>query len=222
MPPLRAPLRVCLVTDRRRFGGDELEMRQQITTTAAAAGRAGVDLIQVRERDLADRALVDLVSSVVEAVESTRTSVVVNDRLDIALAAGAHGVHLRADSLAPAAARGLVPPGFLIGRSVHGEDEARLVEQQGGADYLVFGTVFASRSKPDRAPAGIDALRRACAAVRLPVLAIGGMTVERAVDVARAGASGIAAIGLFIPSSHGLASMAQTIGRLRDAFDSGS
>ncbi|MCA1652313.1 MAG: thiamine phosphate synthase [Acidobacteria bacterium] len=183
------------MTDRRRFGGDDVAAREQVTATAAAAARAGVDLIHVRERDLADRALVDLVSSVVEAVAGTATAVVVNDRPDVALAAGAHGVHLRADSLPPHAVRRIAPPGFLIGRSVHSEDEARLVEQEGGADYLVFGTVFPSRSKPDRSPAGIDALRRACAAVRLPVLAIGGMTVERAVDVARAGASGIAAIG---------------------------
>jgi thiamine-phosphate pyrophosphorylase len=213
---------ICLVTNRRRFGGDDVAMRKQVAVTAAAAARAGVDLIQVRERDLVDRALLDLVSSVVEAVKGTLTSVVVNDRLDVALTAGAHGVHLRADSLAPAAARRIAPPGFLIGRSVHAEDEARLVEQRGGADYLVFGMVFPSDSKPDRPPAGIDALRRVCAAVRLPVLAIGGMTVERAVDVARAGASGIAAIGLFIPSSAGTAGMAQTVGRLRDAFDTRS
>lgn len=197
-------------------------MRERVAATAAAAARAGVDLIQVRERDLADRALLDLVSRVLAAVEGTLTSVVVNDRLDIALAAGAHGVHLRADSLAPAAARRIAPPGFIIGRSVHTEDEARLVEQHGGADYLVFGTVFPSASKPGRGPTGINALRRACAAVQLPVLAIGGMTVERAVDVARAGASGIAAIDLFIGSSDGSAEMAQTVGQLRDAFDTRS
>lgn len=185
---------ICLVTDRRRLpGGSETALVEQV----AAAARAGVHLIQIRERDLDARALRRLTSAAVEAVRGTASRILVNDRTDVALAAGAHGVHLRGDSASAARVREIVPPGFLIGRSVHSVDEAMQVTGAGGLDYLMFGTVFETASKEGVKPAGASALAEVAAAMPLPVLAVGGITVERLTAVARAGAAGFAAIALF-------------------------
>ena len=119
----------------------------RLVDLVAAAARAGIDLIQIRERDLDARRLIALVRRCVEAAEGTSTKVLVNDRADVAVAAGAHGVHLRGDSIAAAAVRSLIGDGALIGRSVHGADEARAVSGAGGVDYLIFGTLYPSASK---------------------------------------------------------------------------
>ena len=183
---------LCLITDRRRYGS----VRDLVGRVAAAA-RAGVDLVQVRERDLDGGALTDLVERLVDAVHQTKTRVLVNDRLDVALAAGAHGVHLRGDSMPAHRVRTIAPPGFLVGRSVHDSGEAAAVTREGGLDYLIFGTVFRTASKPGGAAAGVNALAGAVAATPLPVLAVGGITIDGLTQVARAGAMGYAAIGLF-------------------------
>lgn len=184
---------LCLVTDRRRAATTDALVRR----VAIAAG-AGVHLVQVREPDLDTRALLDLVKRLVAAVRGSRTRVVVNDRLDVALAAGAHGAHLPGSSLPAARARALAPPGFLLGRSVHATDEAAGACAGGGLDYLVFGTVFATGSKPEGRAAGAAALEEAVAvAAGVPVLGIGGVTVARAGAIARTGSVGLAAIGLF-------------------------
>jgi thiamine-phosphate pyrophosphorylase len=178
---------VCLVTDRR--GADPIEQARQ-------AVRAGVDLIQLRERDLAASSVAALVGALVNATAGSATRVVVNDRLDVALACGAHGVHLRGDSIPPAKARALAPAGFLIGRSVHDASEA--VQAASSVDYLIAGTVFPSVSKPEsQLLLGVAGLRAIVRSVRVPVLAIGGMTGDRIAEVAASGAAGIAAIGLF-------------------------
>lgn len=122
---------------------------------------------------------------------------VVNDRLDVALAAGAHGVHLRADSFAAPQARGCAPSPFLIGRSVHSVAEAADASAAGGLDYLVFGTVFPTPSKPGLPAAGVAGLAAVAAATTLPVLAVGGVTERQAGQVMSAGAAGIAAISMF-------------------------
>jgi thiamine-phosphate pyrophosphorylase len=133
-----------------------------------------------------------------EATQHTGTRVLVNDRTDIALAARVDGVHLPARAPDAARVRAIAPDGFLIGRSVHDLAEAELAQDSGGCDYVTFGTVFPSTSKPAGHPvAGIEGLGIVCARTRIPVLAIGGITVERAAAAARAGAAGIAAIGLF-------------------------
>ena len=191
---------VCLVTDRRRLPGsvDERDRRERLVRLVERAGRAVIDLVQIRESDLSGRALTDLVTRCVDVVRGTPTRVVVNDRLDVALAAGAAGVHLRSDSIDGARVRMAAPPGFLVGRSVHSAQEAELVAQVGGLDYLLVGTVFSSASKPANwAPAGVEELARATRAVKLPVLAIGGLTLENVAAAARGGAAGVAAIGLF-------------------------
>jgi thiamine-phosphate pyrophosphorylase len=184
---------VCLVTDRRALGG------RALIPWLREAACAGVDLIHIRERDLGDRDLVALVRDAVGAVRGTAARVVVNDRFDVALAAEAAGVHLRADSAAAPRVRSIAPAGFIVGRSVHGEEEAVAVAAAGGCDYLTFGTVFTSTSKAaGHQPAGMAALRRVCAGVRLPVVAIGGISIEGAAAVAAVGAAGVAAISLFI------------------------
>jgi thiamine-phosphate pyrophosphorylase len=178
---------VCLVTDRRRRPPIE---------QAAEAVDAGVDLIQIRERDLDASTLASLSLRIVEVTRGSRTRVVVNDRVDVALACGASGVHLRGDSMAASRVRTIVPQGFLLGRSVHERDEA--VTASPDADYLIAGTVFPTASKRGRIDLlGLDGLEAIAAAVRIPVLAIGGITLERAAEVAAAGAAGIAALGLF-------------------------
>ncbi len=185
---------LCLITDRRRFGA---VWEEALIDRVAQAARAGVHLVQIRERGLDARALTDLTKRALEAVRGTSTRVLVNDRLDVAMAAGAHGVHLRGDSMAAPRVRAIAPRGFLVGRSVHSRDEAKRVTDGGGVDYLLFGTVFATPSKPAVPAAGLRALADVVAATSVPVLAVGGMEPGRLRAVAGTGAVGIAAIGLF-------------------------
>jgi thiamine-phosphate diphosphorylase len=189
---------ICLITDRRRLARPD---EDGLVAQVAEAVRAGVDLVQVRERDLEGATLLRLVRRCVDEVRASSTRILVNDRVDVALAAGAHGVHLRGDSLPAARIRDIAPPGFLVGRSVHDEAEVHHVTRGGGVDYLVFGAVFETTSKPDRSPAGVDRLRAVVNITPVPVLAIGGMTSTRLSAVAATGAAGFAAIGLFTDTS---------------------
>jgi thiamine-phosphate pyrophosphorylase len=190
---LTRPPIVCLVTDRRRLPAPADDT---LVTLARHAAWAGVSVIQVREPDLDDRRLARLVSRVVEAVGGTATAVMVNERADVAIASGAHGVHLRGDAPPTLRVRACVPDGFLIGRSVHGREEAADVQE--GADFLIMGTIFPTASKPALlAPAGPEGLAGVCRAVERPVLAIGGVAAGNLAAVAGAGAAGIAAIDLF-------------------------
>ena len=196
MGTLRRPA-ICLVTSGAvRDPGDAAAIA--LLRLVSHASACGVNLIQIREPALGARALVTLVRRVLDGVDRSRTSVVVNERADVALACGTDGVHLRGDAMPASRVRTLAPEPFLVGRSVHGLDEAVEVDADGGADYLIFGTVFPSERKPsDHRLAGLAALRRVCEAVRRPVLAIGGIERDRLPDVAAAGAAGIAAIGMF-------------------------
>lgn len=197
---------ICLVTDRRR--ADPIAQ-------ARAAAAARVDLLQVRERDLEGAALASLVRAVLEAVRGSATRVVVNERLDVALACGADGVHLRADSIGVADARRIAPAGFLVSRSVHTCEEAAAIGD--AADYLVAGTLFPTASKPEQSDhLGEAGLRRIVSAARTPVLAIGGVTADTIHVVSRAGAAGIAAIGLFAAPD----SLDGLVRTLRSRFDS--
>ena len=187
---------ICVVT--RGRGDEGSDERSLLLRRLSAAAAAGATMVQVRERQFDDRRLLEFVRQVIVAVRPAGTAVLVNDRTDIALAAGADGVHLKSDAPSAAAVRRIVPAGFAIGRSVHTVAEATLLETADACDYLFFGTVFPSSSKPaDHPVAGVEALGQVCAASALPVIAIGGLSVERAAAVARAGAAGVAAIGLF-------------------------
>jgi thiamine-phosphate pyrophosphorylase len=217
-PPPRPIL--AMITDSRLYDLAGAGADARLAAVAAAAGRAaraGVDLVQVRERGVEAATLLDLTVRVRARLAGTSARCLVNDRSDVALAAGADGVHLPAAAPACARVRAMAPAPFLIGRSVHGVDEAIAVEAAGSCDYLVFGTVYPSLSKPAGHPvAGLEALARVCAAVRLPVLAIGGITVDRLAEVAAAGAAGAAAIGLFALGAQ--AELDETVAHARRVF----
>lgn len=207
-----------MVTDRRRYeAGSDAGNLAQLLAAIRRAARAGIQLVQIRERELTDRMLLAFVKDAIAAVRDTPARVLVNERTDIAVAAGAAGVHLRSTSASAARVRATAPDEFLVGRSIHSREEAESAVREGGCDYLLFGTIYQSTSKPDVHPAaGVDALRTVCAASPLPVLAIGGITLGRAAEVARAGASGIAAISLFAHGSEQV--LRQTADGIRNAF----
>ena len=190
----RRPI-ICCVTDRARLSNPSVS---GLIDHIRAVVDAGVGLVQVREPDLGDRVLTDLVRAAVEIGAERHVPVLVNDRMDVALAAGAAGTHLKEDSIRADRIRALVPAGFIIGRSVHNAEDAEAVAAAGGCDYLLFGTVYASASKPGQPAAGVEALADVCRRVTLPVLAIGGIDHSRVAAVAAAGAAGVAAIGAFI------------------------
>ena len=191
---------LCLVTDRRAVAPDARTVAAELAALERQvdeALQAGIDVLQIREGDLAARDLLALTGRVAHRAREAGTHVLVNDRADIALNLEDVGLHLKSDGPPASVLRGLAAAGRVIGRSTHDPVDSGLAE---GADFLVFGTVFPSGSKPPGAPpAGLDALRRACAAVAVPVLAIGGVTPDRVADCRRAGAAGIAAIGIFLP-----------------------
>jgi thiamine-phosphate pyrophosphorylase len=160
-----------------------------------------VDWIQIREKDLETSPLSALVRQAVDATRGTHAKILVNDRLDVALAAGAAGIHLGETSLPVGALaewrRSTGRAEFQIGVSCH-STEAACVAERDGADYIFFGPVFATPSKAAfGAPQGIERLRGVCASVRIPVLAIGGVNLENAPFCMEVGAAGIAAIRLF-------------------------
>ena len=190
---------LCLVTDRHRLCSETVAFeatRRRLVDQVKWAVTSNVDLIHVRERDLEAVDLASLVSDLVRVSRGSGTRVVVNDRVDIALACGADGVHLRHDSVPAEALRAITPDGFLVGRSVHGLAEA---ERAGPVDYLIAGTVFPTPSKPATIPLlGLDGLAEIVQAVAVPVLAIGGIGREQLDEVAATGAAGVAGIRLFI------------------------
>lgn len=176
---------LCLVTDRSATSGDLVER-------VAQAVQGGVDLVQLREKDLSGGQLLELAESLLKAIGGS-ASLIVNERADVALAAGAQGVQLGEDGLPVSAARTTVGSGALVGRSVHSVVRAAQAEAE-GADFLVVGTMFASRSHPGEAPAGPGLMRQISGKCRLPLIGIGGITPENAPEVIEAGASGVAVI----------------------------
>lgn len=211
MPPALKPV-LCYVTDRRSFPAAPAaaESVQDVPPARAIhslrnaiqrAAAAGASWIQIREKDLDARLLLDLVRFAMAETRAAGARVLVNDRLDVALAANAAGVHLGENSLPLETVnewrRSSGRVEFLIGVSCHSLESARAAEQ-GGADYIFFGPVFATPSKAAYgAPQGIERLREICAAVTIPVLAIGGINAENMQACGAAGAAGIAAIRMF-------------------------
>jgi thiamine-phosphate pyrophosphorylase len=160
---------------------------------AARAARAGVEMIQIRAKELSARALAELVRGAVAG--ALQSKILVNTRADVALACGAHGVHLPSGSMAPVTVRRITPAGFLIGVSCHVMGELRAAERE-GADFAVYGPVFPSVTK-SLTPIGLQAFREAAASVRLPVYALGGVTAQNASQCIAAGAAGVSGISLF-------------------------
>jgi len=192
---------LCYITDRRALASG------QVLPVILAAIDAGLDLIQIREKDLGTRDLLALASAAVEGVreKGARSSsgpvprIVVNDRLDVALAAGAGGVHLGGESL-PAATvcTALRAHGdFWVGVSCHSPEDTAAAEAA-GADYVVLGPIFETASKlPYGPPLGLGALERAAHGTRIPLLALGGITPGRVRSCIDAGAAGIAGVSIF-------------------------
>ncbi len=177
---------LMLVTDRNACGG------RPLAEVVAAAVDGGVNVVQLREKDLPARELLSLARAL-RGVCGTRALLLVNDRVDVALLCGADGVHLGEEGLPTAAVRQALPPSMRVGRSVHSVSGARQAESD-GADYVVVGTVFSSRSHPDVVPSGLELVRGIAARVSIPVLGIGGINADNADAVVQAGAAGVAVI----------------------------
>jgi thiamine-phosphate pyrophosphorylase len=193
------------ITDRTQFGDSESARRRGVLNQIRLAAEAGVDYIQLREKDLRVRELESLAreaAELVHAIPPPRPKFIVNSRIDIAIVAGADGVHLRSDDLPASDARAIFSKAGMadvcVAASCHTITEIAAAEAH-GADFAVFGPVF---GKGTQAGIGIEQLRAACnrpraAAARMPVVALGGVSLENASECITAGAAGIAAIRLF-------------------------
>ena len=176
-------LRLVAITD------DALERRGTLIDRTAAAVRGGATCVQLRLKNALPREVVDIARALIAAVD---VPVIVNDRADIALAAGAAGVHVGEGDLPVVAIRRFAPSGFVIGASLGGDRE---LENARDADYVGIGPLFSSGSKPDAGEAiGIDGFKRLAGLCELPAIAIGGITLERVPQIMDAGAAGVAAI----------------------------
>lgn len=188
---------VYLITDRRLLA--QQESRSNLTVLidfADRAAAAGVDMVQIRERDLPARDALFLTESIAQSVHRTGARVLVNDRADIAASSGA-GVHLTTRSLPVQAVRAAFGSQMMVGVSTHTFDEAKLADE-GGADFVVFGPVFETASKREYGePVGVEALHEVATRVQIPVLALGGINLSNFRKALDAGAAGVAGISMF-------------------------
>jgi thiamine-phosphate pyrophosphorylase len=189
---VRVDFDLYVVTDRQQTGG------RPLPTVVEAALRGGARAFQLREKDLAPRELYPLAQEMRQLTQAYSARLLINDRLDVALAVNADGVHLTTSSLPVGVARQLLGPERLLGVSTHSLAEAEAAAK-GGADFVVFGPVFFTPSKaPYGQPVGLDALRAVRAAVALPILGIGGVKKVNLDEVVATGVDGIAVISAVI------------------------
>jgi thiamine-phosphate pyrophosphorylase len=196
-------LQLYYITNRRQFPGDRPEQEQRLLAKIAECAAAGIEYIQLREKDLDTRVLEELALKAMAALGGSATKLLINSRTDVALACGAHGVHLPAHDLAASEARSIFARAGrsdpVIGVSTHSASEVALAEAH-GASFAVFGPVFEKNGSANSE--GLKQLRRIChrrdaAQPPMPVWALGGITLENARQCVTAGAAGIAAIRLF-------------------------
>ncbi len=186
LPLNRVGFRLCLVTDRRQTAG------RPLLTVVKAALRGGVEALQIREKDLLGRALLDLSVPLREATAEAGAALLINDRVTVSRAVGADGIHLRADHLPVPVVRHLLGDGGLIGVSAHHADEA-LAAESDGADFVLLGPVYDTPSKRAYGlPIGVRALEATAARLSIPIFAIGGITADRVTEATAAGAWGVA------------------------------
>ena len=189
LPALPYPA-LYLVTDRTYGPG------QSLTAMVTGAVEGGANMVQLREKDLPGGQLLALANTIRAAIQE-KALFLVNDRVDVALAAGADGVQLGEEALPVEAVRRLAGHRLLIGRSVHSLQGARQAEAQ-GADFLVVGTIFPTGAKPEAQPAGLDLLAKISRSVHIPFLAIGGVTSSNVAQVMAQGAAGAAVISAIL------------------------
>jgi thiamine-phosphate pyrophosphorylase len=196
------------VTEPRRVSAE-------LARAVALALDGGVDWVQLRNKSASAGSMYAEAAQLLKATQQHAAQLSINDRLDVALAVGADGVHLAGQSLPVDAAVRLAAARVLVGRSVHGLDEA-VAAAAAGADYLTFGHVFPTTSHPGVPPRGLAELRAIVEAVDVPVLAIGGITIDNLDDVLQTGCAGIAVISAILADAH----PQQAAARLRVAMDS--
>jgi len=189
------------ITARQQLEPPSVEtLRRKVQASLAA----GVDYVQLREKDLAGKHLATLISEIQELPEKNRSRralhLLVNERLDVALASGADGVHLPSDSLPLSTVRARAGSAAVVGISCHSEDEV-LQAGRDGASYVLVGPVFSTPSKAESRPLGVRALREICRRSPAPVFALGGVSRDNAESCVRAGAVGVAGIRLFQQTS---------------------
>ena len=184
----RSRLRTCMITG--------FAEREALFQHIAHALESGVDWVQLRSREASGRDLESFVSQLLARHPDARAKILVNDRFDLALAARLGGVHLPADGLPVADVRRSAPPELAIGRSTHSVAEVRDAAQN-GADYVFFGPIYPTKSKPGHPGVGLERLAAASRAASIPVYALGGISPQRIDAVFAAGAAGVAAIALF-------------------------
>lgn len=210
---------LCYITDRSQFPGNEASRRRCLLEKIAEANRCGINYVQLREKDLPARDLEVLAREILAlrtGNQELKTGFLINSRTDIALASGADGVHLRSVDMSPSEVRKLwthcgagAPARVTIGVSCHTPAEVAHAAAE-GADFAVFGPVFEKKSAQ---PRGLNALREACRE-KIPVLALGGVTLENAELCIQAGAAGIAGIRLFQENE-----IKEVVGKLRKSTD---
>ena len=190
------------ITDRSQFPEGELERQELLLQNIGQAARCGVDYVQLREKDLSARDLETLAREALARIRATgsATRLLINSRTDVALAVGADGVHLRSKDISPEdvrkiwrTARGAAGP--IVGVSCHTAADVMAAEKS-GADFVVFGPVFAKKDAVEAGATGLELLRSVCRS-KIPVLALGGVTVENAASCVGAGAKGVAGIRIF-------------------------
>lgn len=202
----RPDLRLIVITDR------DLAAPRDLTDVVARCLDAGAPAIQLRDKHATARELYEQATALRTLTRRYDALLFVNDRLDVALAADADGVHLGPHDIPVADARRLSPAHFLIGTSTDDPDTARRL-QEDGADYIGCGTVYATTTKADAGDAiGLDGLDRVARAVRVPVVGIGGINPARAADVARTAAAGIAVVGAVMAAQDPAAAVRALLG----------
>ena len=205
------------ITDRKQFPGGESEQRRQMIDCVAAAAAAGVDWIQLREKDFSARALESLAQEARNCVQGTQAKLLLNHRLDVALATVMDGIHLTSDpgELVPSDARAIFAKGGqvhpLIGISCHTEAELLLADAH-GADFAVFGPTFGKGAIPGQGLAAISAVQ---GKLGMKVLALGGVTLANAAACLAAGADGIAGIRLFQENAKDMAQLVSSLRNVR-------